>query len=115
MNNVNQFIQIVARWLGILFLSSNLTTGLVSPVAADDSSVLHTFGAQFFDLVARNKVIQSNNIEKTAIMWEVDGEAFCSHTPPTGIENGFQFNASRWTSSGTNPGPLSQGDPMVLT
>ncbi len=115
MNVVNKFIQNVARWLGILILSTTLTADLVSPVAADDITVPHTFGPQFFDIVARNKVIQSNNNEKTAVIWEVDGKAFCSHTPPTGIENGFQFTAPRWTSSGTNPGTLAQGDPMVLT
>lgn len=118
MNVVNQFIQIVTRQFRAVFLITALVAGFASTVSADDTiaiAVPLTLGSQHIDIMARDQLIQSNNNEKTAIIWEVDGEAFCSHTPPSVIENGFQFTASRWTSSGTNPGPLFQGDPMVLT
>ena len=93
-------------------------TGTAS--AADTVDDFGTFGPKFFDLMKRDQAIQSSNGEATAIMWEVEGGAFCSHTPPPLIANGFQFNdGNRWRSSATNPrprnAPLLQGDPMTLT
>ena len=117
MNAVTQFIKKIAQRLCGLFLITSLAAGFATPVAAADAvGVPRALGTQFFDLVARDQAIQSNNSEGTSIVWEVDGGAYCSHTPPPGIKHGFQFaDVNRWTSSGTNPGPLAQGDPMVLT
>lgn len=100
-----------------LFLIPTLFVGLLSAVsAAEPSEGAYELGPKFFDLVARDNLMQTNNDERAAIIWEVDGEAFCSNTPPASSPIGFQFSDfRRWNRSATNAGPLNQGDPMVLT
>ena len=112
-----QLIRNFARPLSDLLSIAALAVGLLGPVVASDTiTEPRALGTQFFDLIARDKEIQSNNTEKMAIVWDVDGDAYCSHTPPEGIQNAFQFgDSSRWSTSSTTPGPLIQGDPMVLT
>jgi hypothetical protein len=112
-----QLIRNFARQLSDLLSITALAVGLLGPVVASDTiAEPEVLGPQFLDLIVRDQLIQSNNSEKTAIVWEVDGDAYCSHTPPEGIENAFQFgDSSRWSTSSTTPGPLTQGDPMVLT
>lgn len=115
---VTQFPQSLSRRLASLcLLVTILAASLVNPAAAVDViGTPHVLSQKFFDLLARGKAIQSNNSEKASIVWDVDGETYCSDTPPATITNGFTFqDAGRWDESATNPGPLSQGDPMVLT
>jgi len=94
-----------------------LVMGLATVIAYPVTAVAATtaLSAKLMDVQQRGQVIQLNSAEEISLVWEVDGDAFCSHTPTAGIENGFQFAANRWLSSATNPAPLAQGDPMTLT
>lgn len=95
---------------------AGLAVCLCATVTAHDAASTPTLGPKFSEVLASSQAIQSQNSEKTAIVWEVDGHAFCGHTPPPAITNGFQFSdSSRWSTSATNQQPLNQGDPMTLT
>jgi len=107
------FLRLMPRHIGSISLMATIAI-FSSPMAtAGETRVL---GSKFLDVFQRTKLMQQSNSERNALMWEVDGEAFCAHTPPEVIENGFQFNPNdRWSSSATNSGRLSRGDPMTLT
>jgi len=106
---VKYFVRILTLVIAVFIINS--------PTAiADNPGETQILGPKFFDALQRTKAMQQTNTERNSLMWEIDGDAFCTHTPPETIENGFQFNPNqRWSRSATNRGPLSQGDPMTLT
>lgn len=109
---LTKLLNAAVSMIAVVLMVNSLATA-AAPEAAD---VNHMLGSKLARVLEADRAIQSSHAEKTAIIWEVDGGAFCSHTPPPTIANGFQFNDfDRWNASATNQQQLSQGDPMTLT